>query len=96
MAAVPYKLLPLSEYQELKKEGNCVKLLPPPQITNIRINNITPKMRKIMKRVLSRGPLVKFKKSLFKILKKVKAILVAYLTTPPPPPPLGTEPHHLQ
>ena len=87
MAAVPYKLLPLSEYQELK-DGNSSETLTTTtadfhQNKQHQLNQHAENHEKGSQRTIG-----EIQKKLFKILKKVKAILVTLLT----PPPLDTEP----
>ena len=88
MAAVPYKLLPLSEYQELK-DGNCSETL-----TTTTADFHQNKQHQLKNAENhekgSQRTIGEIQKKMFKILKKVKAILVALLKVNPPP--LDTEP----
>ena len=90
MAAVPYKLLPLSEYQELK-DGNCSETLTTTtadfhQNKQHQLNRNAENHEKGSQRTIG-----EIQKKMFKILKKVKAILVALLKVNPQQAPLDTE-----
>ena len=84
MAAVPYKLIPLSVYQDIT-DGNCSESLTAATADFHQKNqqhqlNLNENHEKGSQRTIG-----EIQKKMFKILKKVKAILVALLKVNPPP-----------